>query len=124
MIRQFLIKKIITMSIGFADYLVVQAMILDRDLMRDLLGIEVPLFRNEFENWLMENYKEGTRTNYMRHLRQADEWSIYFENDFWMNLHRAWKASDFSKVKNLCKEHESSFEKDRKAAEKHKESVS
>ncbi|MDE5843454.1 MAG: hypothetical protein K2H35_06955 [Muribaculaceae bacterium] len=69
----------------------------------------------------MENYKEGTRTNYMRHLRQADEWSIYFENDFWMNLHRAWKASDFSKVKNLCKEHESSFEKDRKAAEKHKE---
>ena len=40
------------MSKGYADYLCVLAREIDREFRRDADGVEAPLFRAEYEEWL------------------------------------------------------------------------
>lgn len=111
------------MSKGYADYLIVSAMEFDRELRRELQGVEVPLFNEEFKEWLKTFRKLSERSivNYMRWLHKADAWILDLEHDFWTLLTRAWNASDFGTIRKLCKEYEDTLLKEKKEAEKDKE---
>lgn len=111
------------MSKGFADYLVVSALELDREFQRELDGVEVPFFSKEFEDWLKSHGKisEGSKANYMRWLRKTDAWICSLEHDFWTLLKKAWEASDFETAKALCAEYETLLLEEKAQAEKDNE---
>ncbi len=66
------------MSKGYADYVIATSLEIDREIMRERDGVEVPLFGNEFEEWLKESEElsEGSVVNYMRWLHKADSWIL------------------------------------------------
>lgn len=66
------------MSKGYADYVIAIALEVDREIMRERDGVEVPLFGNEFEEWLKESEElsEASVVNYMRWLHKADSWIL------------------------------------------------
>lgn len=111
------------MSKGYADYLIVSAKEFDRELERELQGVEVPLFSEEFKEWLktFKKLAEGSVANYLRWLRKADTWILNLENDYWTLLTRAWEASDFGTIIKLSKEYEELLLKEKTEAEKDNE---
>lgn len=108
------------MSKGYADYLVWSARQLDRELERDADGIEVPLFREEYTNWLnaRPDLSNNSKTNYQRWLVKADEWILDVDQDFWRLLKNDWQSSDFSGAKNRCEAYERLLISEKAEAEK------
>lgn len=106
------------MSKGYADYLCVLARELDRDIQRENDGVEVPMFSNEFEEWLKTEASEKSRGNYKRWLHKADAWICESDRDFWTLLKKAWDASDFDTAKTLCARYEGLLLDERVKAEK------
>lgn len=108
------------MSKGYADYVITIAHEVDREIMRERDGVEVPLFGNEFEEWLKESKElsEASVVNYMRWLHKADSWILDLSHDFWTLLKKAWNAADFQTAKALCKEYESLLLDEKSQAEK------
>ncbi|MDE6391719.1 MAG: hypothetical protein K2L59_00415 [Muribaculaceae bacterium] len=109
------------MSKGYADYVIAMMREVDREIQRELDGVEVPLFRDRFENWLKTdtNLSAGTQTNYMRWLGKADSWicDSDSDHDFWTLLKKAWDASDFGRAKALCNGYEKLLLDEKKEAE-------
>ena len=108
------------MNKGFADYIVVSALELDRELQREFDGVEAPLFTEKYREWLKASRKlvDGSIVNYMRWLNKADAWILEYDNDFWTLLAKAWKVSDFETVKKLCAKYEETLLKEKAKAEK------
>ena len=108
------------MSKGYADYLVAIAREIDRDFQRDADGVDVPLFRSEYEEWLKAEGKlsEQSQDNYNQWLKKADAWICESDYDFWTLLKKAWVAADFETVRHLCKEYEDKLLSEKAQAEK------
>lgn len=108
------------MSKGYADYLCVLAREIDREFQRESNGVEAPLFRTEFEEWLKAEGKlsEQSQDNYNKWLEKADAWICDLDRDFWTLLKKAWDASDFETANKLCKEYETQLLEDKALAEK------
>lgn len=108
------------MSKGYADYLVAMARELDRDFQREADGVEVPLFSNEYQEWLKSDKKvsESSQVNYNKWLEKADAWICESDRDFWTLLKKAWDSSDFETARNLCKEYEKQLLEEKALAEK------
>lgn len=108
------------MSKGYADYLVAMARELDRDFQREADGVEVPLFSNEYQEWLKLDKKvsESSQVNYNKWLEKADAWICESDRDFWTLLKKAWDSSDFETARNLCKEYEKQLLEEKALAEK------
>lgn len=111
------------MSKGFADYLIAMAREFDRELLRDIDGVEVPLFSERYYEWLKTESKisESSQVNYKRWLRKADEWICHSDRDFWTWLTKAWQSSDFDTVRKLCFEYEAELSEEKANAEKDSE---
>lgn len=113
------------MDKSYVNYVIESAKELKRDLLRELEGVEVPLFTEEFKEWLKTSRKlaEGSIVNYMRWLRKVDSWIIEYDydNDFWALLTRAWKASDFGTIRKLCNDYENQIMDEKAEAEKDSE---
>lgn len=79
-----------------------------REFEREKNGVELPLFRTQFENWLIAQggISEASRTNYMRWLANADDWNLDPDWDFWSVLKKAWNSSDFQMAELLCNVYE------------------
>ncbi len=107
------------MSKGFADYVIASALEIDREIKREIDGVEVPLFNKEFEEWLNKQTElsESSRVNYKRWLHKADSWICDIDHDFWTLLKKAWKISDFGTAQALCKEYEQLLLDEKKQAE-------
>ena len=118
--REFKLK---IMSKGFADYLIAKAREFDRELWRDIDGVEVPLFSERYDEWLKTEGKisEASHVNYKRWLRKADEWICHSDRDFWTLLTKAWQTSDFDIVRKLCFEYEAELSEEKANAEKDSE---
>lgn len=108
------------MSKGYADYLCVLARELDRDFQREADGVEVPLFSNEYQEWLKLDKKvsESSQVNYNKWLEKADAWICESDRDFWTLLKKTWDSSDFETARNLCKEYEKQLLEEKALAEK------
>lgn len=111
------------MSKGFADYLIAMAREFDRELGRDMDGVEVPLFSERYDEWLKTESKisESSQVNYKRWLRKADEWICHSDRDFWTLLTKAWQSSDIDTVRKLCFEYEAELSEEKANAEKDSE---
>lgn len=111
------------MDITFAEYSEFSAREFERELLRELEGVEVPMFSNEYEEWLKTEKKiaESSKVNYFRWLRKSDSWTFDLDFDFWTLLKRAWIASDFETVKKLCKKFENILLDEKIEAEEDKE---
>ncbi len=72
-----------TMTKGYADYVIAMALEIDREIKRELEGVEMPLFRQKYEEWLKaQGLAESSRVNYMRWLHKADSWIFDSDHDF------------------------------------------
>ena len=106
------------MSKGYADYLCALAREVDREFQRDADGVEAPLFKKAFEEWLQtQNLSEDSQENYKRWLRKADEWICTTESDFWTLLKRAWDVGDFRTARTLCDNYEKELKTGKSQAE-------
>ncbi len=107
------------MTKGYADYVIAMALEIDREIKRELEGVEMPLFRQKYEEWLKaQGLAESSRVNYMRWLHKADSWIFDSDHDFWTLLNKAWNASDFGTAKALCKEYEDLLLEEKEHAKK------
>lgn len=108
------------MSKGYADYLVAMAREIDRDFQRDADGVDVPLFSNEYQEWLKLDKKvsESSQYNYNKWLEKADAWICESDRDFWTLLKKAWDSNDFETARNLCKKYENQLLEEKAQAEK------
>ena len=108
------------MSKGYADYLVALAREIDLEFQRDADGVDVPLFSNEYQEWLKnaEKISEGSQVNYNRWLKKADAWICESDYDFWTLLKKAWVTTDFETARHLCKEYEDKLLSEKAQAEK------
>lgn len=108
------------MSKGYADYLVALAREFNRDLQRDIDGVEVPLFSGEYEEWLEADKKvsKASQVNYHKWLAKADSWICESNRDFWTLLKKAWDASDFETARKLCQEYENRLLEEKAYAER------
>lgn len=107
------------MTKGYADYVIAMALEIDREIKRELKGVEMPLFRQKYEEWLKaQGLAESSRVNYMRWLHKADSWIFDSDHDFWTLLNKAWNASDFGTAKALCKEYEDLLLEEKEHAKK------
>lgn len=110
------------MDKSYVNYVIECAKEFERDLLRELEGVEAPLFTEEFKEWLKSyrKFAEGSIVNYMRWLRKADSWIIEYDydNDFWTLLTRAWIASDFGTIRKLCNDYENQLLDEKVEAEK------
>lgn len=106
------------MSKGYADHLLDMARHLDREFQREAEGVEVPLFKEKYEDWLQAqtDLAEGTKANYLHWLLKADDWICDLERDFYLLLKKAWTASDFDRVKSLCAEYDGLLVKEKEQA--------
>ena len=109
----------LTMSKGYADYVIAIMREIDREIQREQDGVESPLFRDKFEEWLKTdtNLSDSSKTNYMRWLGKADSWICDTDYDFWTLLKKAWDQSDFGRAKALCIEYENLLLDEKKEAE-------
>ncbi|WP_302149694.1 hypothetical protein [Bacteroides caecimuris] len=93
------------MSKGFADFLIVSARLLDREIERELEGVEMPLFKEEFYEWLktQENLSEGSIVNYKRWLENADELIYVNGKDFYTLFKKSFYECDYATCDELIR---------------------
>lgn len=93
------------MSNGFADFLVVSARLLDREIERELEGVEMPLFKEEFYEWLrtLEKLSEGSIVNYKRWLENADELIYVDGKDFYTLFKKSFDECDYATCHELIR---------------------
>lgn len=93
------------MSKGFADLLVVSARQLDREIERELEGVEMPLFKEEYFEWLKTQKKlsEGSIVNYKRWLENADELVYVDGKDFYTLFKKSFDESDYATCDELIR---------------------
>lgn len=93
------------MSKGFADFLVMSANLLDREIEREFDGVEMPLFKDVYYEWLkaQTELSEGSIVNYKRWIENADE-LIYVEGkDFYTLFKKAFDECDYATCDKLIK---------------------
>lgn len=107
------------MTKGYADYIETLTEEIDRDLQREIDGVDIPLFSKGFEEWLkkQKEISERSRSNYMYWISKADAWLLDPDRDFWTLLKKAWDASDFGTAKKLCIEYKNRLLKEKANAE-------
>ncbi len=93
------------MSKGLADHIVVSSRLLDREIERKLRGVEMPLFKEEYYEWLktQEKLSEGSIVNYMRWLGNADELIDVEGKDFYTCFQKSFDQFDYDTCKELIK---------------------
>lgn len=93
------------MSKGFADLLVVSARLLDREIERELEGVEMPLFKEEYYEWLktQEKLSEGAIVNYKRWLENADELIYVDGKDFYTLFKKSYDQCDYATCDELIR---------------------
>lgn len=69
----------------------------------------MPMFSEDFRKWLQsEKHLSSSKCDvHMLNLQKADEMILDEDHDFWLLINKAWRCSDFDRVKQLCKEYES-----------------
>lgn len=79
------------MTKGYADYIETLTEEIDRDLQREIDGVDVPLFSKGFEEWLkkQKEISERSRSNYMYWISKADAWLLDPDRDFWTLLKKS-----------------------------------
>jgi len=93
------------MSKGLIDAMIVSGDLLDREIERKLDGVEMPLFKDEYYEWLkaQKELSEGSIVNYKRWIENADE-LIYFDGkDFYMLFKKAFDECDYATCDELIK---------------------
>ena len=100
------------MSAGYADYLVAMAKLFDRELEREMNGVEVPLFKEEYEEWLQEQVAESTKENYLTALLKLDDMICIPEKDFYTRFRDEFEKCNYGECDNLiaCYDNEISNE--------------
>lgn len=110
------------MSKGFVDHVIYMALLIDREIKRELDGVEWPLFKDRYFEWLADEPKSkvgmSSQVNYKRWLFKADEWVLDTTHDLYTLLKNAWKQSDFERVTSLCDDYEMQLLADKALAEK------
>ena len=91
------------MSKGFADMLVASARELDREIERDIKGIEVPYLEQGYRNWAVKypHLESATIDKYVRHVKRADKEFFTSDEDFFELLQEKIKSGKFDEVNNL-----------------------
>lgn len=99
------------MSKGYADYLCALGREIDRDICREMDGVEVPYLAEAFSLWLtnseVSNLKESSVKQYLQWLKKADELICFGEDwDFYVLLKKAMESDDFDRAKELCEKYD------------------
>ena len=108
------------MSKGLADQIVVSARLLDREIERKQKGVEMPLFKEEYYEWLktQEKLSEGSIVNYKRWLENADELIDIEGKDFYTLFQKSFELFDYDNCKELIKWYDDLLTEEIKQAEK------
>lgn len=108
------------MSKGFADFLVVSARLLDREIERELRGVEMPLFKEEYYEWLktQEKLSEGSIVNYKRWLENADELIDVDGKDFYTLFKKSFDECDYATCDELIRWYDGLLTEEIEQAEK------
>lgn len=91
------------MSKGFADMLVASARELDREIERDIKGIEVPYLEQGYRNWAVKypHLEPATIDKYVKYVKRADVEFFLSEDDFFELLPNALLSGEFDDVSQL-----------------------
>lgn len=93
------------MSKGLIDAMIVSGDLLDREIRRKQEGVDVPLFKEEYFEWLRthENFSEDSITIYKRWLENADEYIDGDGRDFYMLFKKSLDECDHVTCEALIK---------------------
>lgn len=93
------------MSKGLIDAMIVSGDLLDREINRKLKGVEMPLFKEEYYEWLktQKELSEGSIVNYKQWLENADELIYADGKDFYTLFKKAFDECDYVTCDELIK---------------------